>query len=295
MLIRSMTGFGRCRDTVNGRDVTVEIKSVNSRYFDCSVRISRPVAYLEERVKPYLQQLGVCRGKVDVWITVEDAGGDAPRELDEARVWEYLHALRRLRDDFGLRDDISVMTVARNPELFTAKKPEEDPDRDWAELCPVLDRAAAAFLSAREREGKSLCRDIRAKLAGIRQAIGRIEALSAECAAQYRERLTQRLREVLAEYRLSPDEGRILTECAVYADKISVDEELVRLRTHLDAMEQVLTGDGAVGRRLDFLLQEINREINTTGSKCSSAPIAALVVDVKCELEKVREQIQNLE
>lgn len=294
-MIRSMTGFGRCREPVNGRDVTVEIKSVNNRYFDCSVHISRSVAYLEERIKPYLQQSGVSRGKVDVWIAVDDSGIDSIRVPDEARVREYLQALRSLRDDFGLRDDISVMTVARNTELFVTKREAEDPERDWADILPVLDRATAAFLSAREREGESLRRDICAKLAGIRQTVDRIEALSAESVAQYRERLTERLREVLAEYRLSPDENRVLTECAVYADKISVDEELVRLRTHLDTMEQVLTHGDAVGRRLDFLVQEINREINTTGAKCSNAPVAGLVVDVKCELEKVREQIQNLE
>ena len=294
-MIRSMTGFGRCRDTVDGRDVTVEIRSVNNRYLDCSVHISRRMAYLEDRVKPYLQQKGISRGKVDVRITAEDSGGEALKELDPERVRDYLRSLRRLRDEFGLKDDISVMTVAKNAELFTAKPPVEDPESDWAALLPVLGRATDALLAAREREGESLCRDIRSKLTGIRQTVDRIEALSAESLAQYRERLTERLRTVLAEYRLTPDDGRILTECAVYADKISVDEELVRLRAHLDAVEQVLAGDGAAGRRLDFLLQEIHREINTTGSKCSSAPVAGLVVDVKCELEKVREQIQNLE
>lgn len=295
-MIRSMTGFGRCRDTVNGKDITVEMKSVNSRYFDCSVKLSRSVGYLEERVKPYLQSKGVCRGKVDVWITVESTGASPARPgLDEEALQGYLRILYRLRDEYGLRDDISVMSVARCPELYAVPRQEENPEQDWADVRSVLDRAADAFLAVRGREGESLCRDIRQKLSSVRNVLDQLERLSTDSVFQYRERLAERIRTALADNQIVPDEARLLTECAIFADKISVDEELVRLRTHFDAMEQTLASAEPVGRRLDFLLQEINREINTTGSKCCHAGMVQLVVGMKCELEKIREQIQNLE
>lgn len=294
--MKSMTGFGRCRDTVNGREITAEIRSVNSRYFDCSVKISRSVGYLEERVKPYLQSKGVSRGKVDVWIGVEASACSAGEiGLDEEYLKSYLSALYRLRDDFGLLDDISVTSVARNSEIFRVRKPEEDADRDWADVCSVLERAADAFLAAREREGASLCRDIRGKAETVRRAVEQIEQLSADSVVHYRERLAEKIRDALADNRITPDENRLLTECALFADKVAVDEELVRLRTHFDAMEQILSDSGPAGRKLDFLLQEINREVNTIGSKCNNAEIAQQVVGIKCELEKIREQIQNLE
>lgn len=295
-MIRSMTGFGRCRDTVDGLDITAEIKSVNNRFFDCSVRLPRAFGYLEERVKPYLQSRGVSRGKVDVWISIETLDSpDTEISLDEGYITRYLAALARLRDGFGLRDDVSVMSVARNPEVFRVRKPEEDVERDWARVCAVLARATDAFLSSRQREGESLSDDLFAKLGELRSLVDEIERLSAESIEGYRERLATRIREALADNQITPDEGRLLTECAIFADKVAVDEELVRLRTHFSSMEEILKGDEAVGRRLDFLLQEMNREINTTGSKCNDATIARLVVDAKCILEKIREQIQNLE
>ena len=295
-MIRSMTGFGRCRDTVDGLDVTVEIKSVNSRYFECTTKISRTCGYLEERVKPYLQSRGVSRGKVDVWIGVERVeSGLGEIALDEGYLRGYLAALHRLRDEYGLRDDISVMSVARTPEVLTVKKPEEDIERDWACVLSVLERAVDAFLLSREREGESLVRDIRLKAEQILTLVDEIEVLSAADVSTYRERLAQRIREALGDNQITPDETRLLTECAIHADKVAVDEELVRLRTHFGALEQILASDEPIGRKLDFLLQEMNREINTTGSKCNDAAIAQRVVEVKCALEKIREQIQNLE
>ncbi|MBE6633519.1 MAG: YicC family protein [Ruminococcaceae bacterium] len=295
-MINSMTGFGRCRDTVNGRDITVEIKSVNSRYLDCSVKISRSVSYLEERIKPYLQARGLSRGKVDVWIGVESLSAEnADLRLDEDYLKGYLSALYRLRDGFGLPDDISVMTVAQNPKLFVSKAPEEDIEKDWEEVRSVLDRAADAFFAVRAREGEALAKDIRAKLAGIRGNTEQVESLSADSILHYRERLAERIRDALSDNRITVDESRLLTECAIYSDKVAVDEELVRLRAHFDAFEEILSSGEPVGRRLDFLMQEMNREVNTTGSKCNNAEIAALVVNMKCELEKIREQIQNLE
>lgn len=294
-MVKSMTGFGRCRDTVNGKEITVEIRSVNSRYFDCSVKISRSIGYLEERVKPYLQGKGVARGKVDIWIGLETSASGGEIGLDEEYLKGYLAALYRLRDEYGLQDDISVSSVARNFEIFKIRKPEEDVEQDWADVCSVLDRATDAFLASREREGESLCRDVRGKMETVIHAINRIEELSEDSVVHYRERLAEKIREALADNRITPDESRLLTECALFADKVAVDEELVRLRTHFTAMDQILTAGGPVGRKLDFLLQEINREINTVGSKCNDAEIAQQVVGVKCELEKIREQIQNLE
>ena len=295
-MIRSMTGFGRCRATVNGREITVEIKSVNSRFFDCSVKISRAVAYLEERIKPYLQTRGVSRGKVDVWIGVENVESEGVRvEIDDGYLKGYLSALERLRDEFALKDDVSVMTVAQNPQVFVIRKPEEDAEKDWQDVLSVLAPAADAFLATREREGAALAVDVREKLKRIGEAADRVEVLSQDSVTHYRERLAEKIREALADNRIQPDENRILTECAIFADKVAVDEELVRLRSHFAALEQILESGEPVGRKLDFLLQEMNREVNTTGSKCNNAEIARLVVDMKCELEKIREQIQNLE
>ena len=295
-MIRSMTGFGRARMTIDGLDVTVEIRSVNSRFLDCNAKISRAYTYLEDRIKPYLTSRGVTRGKVDVWISIEMLdSGDVEIALDEGYLRGYLKALHTLRDEYGLADDISVMSVAANRDLFLVKKPEEDVEKDWARVKVVLDAATDAFLAARAREGEGLVRDLLGKLAHLREMVSEIERLSALDVSTYRERLAERIREALADNMITPDETRLLTECAIHADKVAVDEETVRLRTHFDALEAILSGGDAVGRRLDFLLQEMNREVNTTGSKCNDAAIAAIVVDAKCELEKIREQIQNLE
>lgn len=291
-----MTGFGRCRACLGGRDILVEIKSVNSRFFDCNAKISRAFGYLEERIKPYLQERGVTRGKLDVSVVIERTDGSGGTvSLDESYLRDYLAALERLKTDYHLRDDISVMEVARNPAVFTAITPEEDPEAEWGYLKAVLAKAADAFLAAREKEGASLARDLSEKLSLVRGLADRIEEKTKASVGEYRERLAAKIREALEDNRITPDETRLLTECAIYADKIAVDEELVRLRTHFRAMEEILSGDGAVGRRLDFLLQEMNREINTIGSKCNDAEVAHLVVDLKCELEKMREQVQNLE
>ena len=295
-MIRSMTGFGRHREQILGMDITVEIRAVNSRFLDCNVKLPRSFGYLEERVKPYLQKLGVVRGKVDVWIGIEVTDSQDVRiELDEGYLKSYLDALYRLRDGYGLKDDISVMSVARNSELFLVRKPEEDADRDWANVSLVLQKAAAAFLQSREAEGERLALDMRKKLEEIKEAVAQIERLSAEDVASYRDRLAERIREALADNQITPDETRLLTECAIHADKVAVDEELVRLSAHFASFEAILAGEEPVGRKLDFLLQEMNREINTTGSKCNHSDIARLVVEVKCTLEKIREQIQNLE
>lgn len=295
-MVRSMTGFGRARATCGGKDITVEIKSVNGRFLDCNTRVSRAFSYLEDRVKPYLQSRGITRGKVDVSIVIERVGGETSGvALDDAYVQGYLQALRKLRDDYGLPDDITVMNVAKNPSVFRVSAPETDPEADWKDLETVLAEATDVHLAAREREGASLAADLRTKLAAVRGYVDEIDGLSGDTVTHYRERLAERVRDALADNRITPDESRLLTEVAVFADRVAVDEELVRLRTHFGAMEEILAGEEPVGRKLDFLLQEMNREINTIGSKCNDAAVAARVVSTKYELEKMREQIQNLE
>ncbi len=295
-MTRSMTGFGRAAAEQNGRQISVEIKSVNSRFLDCSVKLPRKWAALEDRVKPFLQARGFARGKVDVSVQVTGNAKEAVSvALDEGYLSGYLAALCRLRDEYRLADDITVMKVAQNPAVFANGTEEIDPEAAWKELEPVLAAAADANLAAREREGAALAADLLEKLQTVRSLIDRIESFSAQTVVTYRQRLAERVREALADNRIEPEESRLLTEVALFADRVAVDEELVRLRTHFGAMEQMLAGNEPAGRKLDFLIQEMNREINTTGSKCNDAAVAALVVEVKYELEKMREQIQNLE
>ena len=295
-MIKSMTAFGRARSTVGGKDITVEIRSVNNRFFDCSVKLPRAFSFLEEKIKPYLQGAGVTRGKVDVFVTIDVIDSPAAQiAVDEGYAAAYLAALRTLGDTFSLRDDISIMTVAQNRDLFIIQKPEEDAERDWEDLRTVLDEAITRFIAGRKREGENIQRDLEAKVDAIRENVNEIEKLSLEDGKTYREKLETRLREMLSDNRIVFDESRILTECALFADRVAIDEELVRLRSHFDGFSEILSSDEPVGRRLDFLVQEINRETNTIGSKCQNSAIARLVVDVKCEIEKIREQIQNIE
>ena len=295
-MIRSMTAFGRCRKTIDNKDITVEIKSVNNRFFDCSVRLPRAFSYLEEKVKPYLLERGISRGKVDVSISIERVGEPETHiVVDEGYAKEYIAALCDLRDKFGLCDDISVMRVAQNKDVFTTRREEEDVERDWEAFREALAEAVDAFIAGREREGANLARDIKQKVENIREKVEKIESLSAADVEGYRHKLEEKLRNMLSDNRIVFDENRILTECAIFADRVAIDEELVRLRSHFDGFYAILSADEPVGRKLDFLVQEINRETNTIGSKCSNSEIASFVVDIKCEIEKIREQIQNLE
>lgn len=295
-MIKSMTAFGRNTGTVNKKNITVEIKSVNNRFFDCSVRISRNYSFLEDKIKPYLQSKGISRGKADVQITIEPTEEtDVSIALNEGYAAGYISALRELKEKFGLGGEISVSSVARERDIFTVSKAPEDEEQDLADLCVVLDGAIEKFLAAREAEGKNIERDLRAKIALIESKVCEIEKMSETDVASYRTRLEERLRQTLADNKISIDENRILTECAIFADRIAIDEETVRLRSHFSAFEDILSSGEPAGRKLDFLMQEMNREINTIGSKCSDSDIAHAVVDVKCELEKIREQIQNIE
>ena len=295
-MFKSMTAFGRERADVGGKDITVEIKSVNNRYFDCSVKLPHVYAPLEQRVKQRLSEKGISRGKVDVGIFVDfSEATDTEILVNREYAARYISALRRLKEEFGLSGEISVMEVARDREVFSIKKPEGDIEAEWGELCPVLDVAIDRFISAREEEGERIEADLKAKIDHIREIVEKIEELSGEDIGGYRARLEEKLRAVLADNNITMDESRILTECAIYADRAAIDEEIVRLKSHFSAFYGYTEKDEPVGRSLDFLIQEMNRETNTIGSKCANSSIAHLVVEIKTELEKVREQIQNIE
>lgn len=293
-----MTAFGRHRSlTERGdRDITAEIKSVNNRFLDCSVKLPRSYGYLEEKVKSYVSERGITRGKVDVYIgidVIEETGVEV--SLDRAAAETYIASLKALRDEFGLRDDISVMSVAQNRDLFRTKRPEEDTERDWADVKAVLSVAIDRFIEAREREGAALGRDIEGKIENIKTWAGKIAEISEGNIARYPEKLEKRIKQLLSDFDIEVAEQRILTEAAVFADKASIDEELVRLNSHFEGFREILNSDENSGRKLDFLLQELNRETNTIASKSGDIEIARIVVDVKAELEKIREQIQNIE
>ena len=297
-MLKSMTAFGRARkmSSDGALDITVEIRSVNSRYLDCSVRMSRSVSHLEDRVKTALSEAGITRGKVEVYIGVdvlEQRGMEIALDREAARA--YLAALNQLREEFGLTDDISVMRVAQNRELFVVKKPEEDDEHEWNEIRAVLSEALAGFNEMRRKEGENLCRDILGKAEKIRGMAEEVKKLSEADIAGYPQKLEQRIRKFLEDFDAEASEQRILTEAAIYADRAAIDEELVRLDSHFKALSEIVNSDEAAGRKLDFLVQEINRETNTIGSKAGNAQIAHLVVDMKTEIEKIREQIQNLE
>jgi len=295
-MIRSMTAFARATGTDEQNTIVVEMRSVNNRYLDCSPRLPRVFSGLEERIRPLLQAKGVTRGKVDITVSLENKD-QTPRGMtvNDTAVRAYLDALYYLRDTYGLTDDISVTRVAANPAIFAQEQAEVDLDEAWARLSPVLGEAIDAFVAAREREGARLRADLLAKLQNLRLLTDEVEARSADDVSGYRQKLEERLRTVLADNRVTADENRILTECALHADKIAVDEELVRLRSHFSLFEDLMNASEAVGRKLDFLIQEMNREVNTIGSKCADAGIAHRIVEAKNELEKIREQIQNLE
>ncbi|MBO4219639.1 MAG: YicC family protein [Clostridia bacterium] len=295
-MTRSMTAFGRAKKEIGGKLITVEIKSVNNRYLDCSVHLPRLYSFLEEKVKSYLSQKGIARGKIDVGIAVEfiSATGSSVG-LDETYTRSYIAALKRLSEEFGLRDDISVMSVAQNRDIFLVSKQDEDAEKDWEEIRSVLDEAVEGFNAMRTAEGDRLSSDIRQKIAAIKAIASEIAADSEQEVAAYREKIYQRIRSMLGELNIPIDDSRILTECAIFADKVAIDEELVRLDSHFKAFEEIMSLKEPVGRKLDFLLQEINREANTIGSKVCDVRIARKVVDIKSEVEKIREQLQNIE
>lgn len=291
-----MTAFGRAKRQGEIKDITIEIKSVNSRFFDCNVKLPRAYIFLEERIKEHVRKNAVGRAKVDVFVTVDNhktTNLSVGIDLDYAR--SYIEALKALRDEFSLTDDISVMTVARNQDVFTYDRAEEDLEAEWELFRSVLDEAILGYTEMREREGAKAEADIKAKIEQVRSYADEVERISLEDTVGYRDKLEARIRAILDDASISPDENRLLTECAIWADKIAIDEELVRLRSHFGAFYDIIASSEPSGRKLDFLMQELNRETNTIGSKANNARIARIVVNMKGELEKIREQIQNIE
>lgn len=292
-MIRSMTGFGRCEKTVNNYDISVEIKAVNHRYADYNIKLPRVYNFLEEDVKKYLQQY-IVRGKVDVYLTIYKELDDSKEiVLNEALAESYVKALKRIAERFDVRDDISVSSVARFNDVFDIKHTEEDEEIVRNSVIEVLGEALSGFIAAREREGQKLATDMIARVDLIRNEVIKIEKIAPDTVIEHKNNIEQRIRDLLGD--VSVDENRLLTETAIYADKLSVNEEIVRLKCHLEEFDRIMEKGDAVGRRLDFLLQEMNRETNTIGSKCNNLEISNIVINIKSELEKVREQLQNLE
>ena len=294
-MVKSMTGYGRARETRNGRDITVEVRSVNNRYLDCSVKMPRAYIFAEDAVKSAVQR-SVSRGKVDVFITVESLGAEeSVVSVNEPLARAYIAALEQLRElgDGAVKGKYAATDLARLPDVITVTKAEEDLEALSADLVAVAEDALRAHTAMRLTEGERLAADILGRLDTIEAITARVEARSPQTVAEYREKLLSRMQEVLQS--ASVDEARILTEAAIFADKVAVDEETVRLRSHLGQLREMLRGDVPVGRKLDFLIQEVNRESNTIGSKCSDLQIARDVVELKAEIEKIREQVQNIE
>lgn len=292
-MVKSMTGYGLAVETVNGREFTVELRSVNNRYLDCTVKLPRNLSFAEEAVKQAVKNT-ISRGKVDVYISVHsETADDVQVSLNAAMVEGYLAAMKQMVDTYGIRDDISVSLLSRMNEVFTVEKPQVDEEQLLADLMSVVEKALANYDAMRATEGKALENDLRSRGNTILELVAQVEAGNGQTVIDYRTRLYNKLKEVLANTAI--DESRILTEAAIFADKVCVEEETVRLRSHLEQMNTMLTAGGALGRKLDFLLQEMNRESNTIGSKCTDVRLARIVVDIKAELEKIREQTQNIE
>ena len=295
-MIKSMTAFGRAKREGVDKDITIEIKSVNSRFFDCNVKLPRSYLFLEDRIKEHIRKNAVARAKVDVFVTVNNHACQLGNVgIDYSYAESYIKALGELRDRFGLADDISVMTVARNQDIFTFDKEDEDLEAEWVLFSEVLDEAIEGYNAMRLAEGAKAEADIKTKIELVRSYADEVESISHEDTVGYRDKLENRIRTILGEAEIAVDENRLLTECAIWADKIAIDEELVRLRSHFGAFYDIIGAKEPSGRKLDFLMQELNRETNTIGSKANNARIARIVVNMKGELEKIREQVQNIE
>lgn len=291
--MNSMTGYGRSRQVLDGREITVEIRSVNHRYLEYSARIPRMYGYLEEKLKAFLQS-SVSRGKVEVTVTIQNlTGGDTVVQINQALAKGYLDAMRSQAEYLGLKDDLTLSTLTRFNDVFTLQKLEEDQQVVWNSVQQVARQALDQFLEMRRREGERLKLDLLQKLELLNGHVAAVEEQSPKTVAAYRERLLQKMEELLADRCI--DQQRILLEAGLYAEKIAVDEETVRLKSHLEQFAQMMEQSGPVGRKLDFLVQEINRETNTIGSKAQDLAVTRRVVEMKSEIEKIREQIQNIE
>lgn len=292
-MLKSMTGFGRAELSVGSRDIIVEIKSVNHRYFEFSCRTSRGYSFLEDKLKKYVGER-VSRGKVDMYVGITENDDTAVEvELNRPLASGYIEAMRTLANEYKIREDISVSVLSRFGDIFQISRPPADEEAVFSDVKVAVDAALAQFIAMREAEGEKLKADILGRAETIIGIVGEIEARSPVTVQEYRDRLYQKLSEVLQSANI--DDQRILTEAAIFADKVAVDEETVRLRSHFDQMKRFLDSGEPVGRKLDFIVQEMNREANTIGSKVNDSALAHKVVDIKGELEKIREQVQNIE
>ena len=292
-MVKSMTGYGRAEETIRGCTITVELRSVNNRYLDCNIRLPRLYLFAEDGIKSRVQNT-ISRGKVDVFVTLDYAGKEEVKVTVNRPVADgYYGALKQLAQSYQLSEDISVSLLSRFPDVLLAERAEEDTEQRAQDIYSVLDRALADFDEMRTKEGSRLRDDILSRAAAIEDMVTFVEERSPQTVSEYRAKLEARMQEVLQNTQI--DESRLLTEAAIFADKVAVAEETVRLRSHIAQLREMLSKGGATGRKLDFLIQEFNREANTIGSKCSDIQIARQVVDIKAEIEKIREQVQNIE
>lgn len=295
-MIKSMTGFGREHIVANGREIIVEIRSVNHRYYEFTSRTPRAYGYLDEKLKSFLKS-GISRGKVEASVSIyNQEGTDAEIELNKPVAMGYLNALRNAADDLDLDDDLVLSNIIRLPDVFTVVKKTEDEEVIWNEVKAVAQVALDRFVSMRVTEGEKMYDDISGRLDYIEKTVGEIEEHQPSVSKAYSERLYAKIMETLGQAELDNiDKQRVLTEVAVFADKVAIDEETVRLRSHIAQFHDLINSEEPVGRKLDFLVQEVNREVNTIGSKANDLTITKKVVDLKAEIEKIREQIQNIE
>lgn len=292
-MIRSMTGFGRATVETEGYFITVELKSVNHRYFDFSCRLPRQYGFAEDKLKSYINSK-VSRGKIDCYLGIEALKtDDAEVVVNNTLASAYVNALKELSDTYSLKEDYGAAGIARFPDVLVLKKAEEDEEKLWSLIEPVAGEAVEKFIKMREIEGEKMRKDIASRASYILECVSFIEERSPQTVKEYNDKLVSRVHELIGD--VSLDEGRIIQEVAIFADKVAVAEETVRLRSHISQLQTFLESEGPIGRKMDFLVQEINREANTIGSKASDVDIARKVVDIKAEVEKIREQIQNIE
>ena len=292
-MIKSMTGFGRCEVAENNRKFTVEIKSVNHRYLDVNIKMPKKLNYFESAIRAELKNY-ISRGKVDLFISYEDyTENHANIRYNRELAAEYRKYLRQMQEEFGLEDDIRVSTLSRYPEVFTMEEQNVDEGELWKELRKAIQGAAESFVQTRVAEGERLREDLLQKLDGMLGLVDFIAERSPRIVQEYRQKLEERVKDLLGDAQV--DESRLLTEVTIFADKVCVDEELVRLRSHIETTKATLQEGGSIGRKLDFIAQEMNREANTTLSKSNDLEVSNCAIELKTEIEKVREQIQNIE
>ena len=294
-MIKSMTGFGRCRTVLHGREISVEIKSVNHRFFEFSCRTPKGYGFLDDKLKALVNSR-VSRGKIDMFVTVGTAE-DTPAEvkINHSLVSGYINAMKEISETYGIENDVTVTAISRFPDVYTVSKAQEDEEEITADVLEAANTAIDGFIAMREAEGEKMKADILGRAEVILATVDEIDERSPQTVKEYEERLLDRINKTLLDYNINIDEQRVLTEVAVFADKVAVAEETVRLRSHFAQLSKIMESQTPIGREIDFIIQEMNREANTIGSKVQDAEIAHKVVKIKSEIEKIREQIQNIE